>query len=404
MFTIIPEKNAVKQENLPIKVWLPDPNWLEKGCLHQAENLSRYPYAVNQIALMADTHQGFGMPIGGVMATREVLVPNAVGVDIGCGVAFSETNIPMEEISRDQLDTLVKETMRQIPQGFNRHKTPKNPECIKQYKKQYPEEKQHFQLWQELEAASYQMGTLGGGNHFIEFQENESGNLCIMIHSGSRNLGYKIAGYFNKIAQSKRTEWKSTVPKNYELDFIPIDCDEGYSYFNWMNLARSFACESRKKMMESIWLVFKKHAGFRIETKVLDVHHNDVNQEKHGGEMLWIHRKGAIRAGKDEIGIIPGSMGRKSYLVTGLGNTESFLSCSHGAGRKMSRKQAKQQFDQQKVIQDLRESQVILGKSKLNDVGEEAPEAYKDIDFVLEQQKDLLKPIQQLKGKAVIKG
>ncbi len=404
MFTITPDNNSDKQEVLPIKVWLPDLDWLEEGCLQQAKNLSRYPYAVKRIALMADTHQGFGMPIGGVMATQEVVVPNAVGVDIGCGVAFSETNIGMKEISEKLLVKLVKEAMRRIPQGFNHHKSSQNAECIKQYKKMYPEEKRHSQIWQELDAASYKIGTLGGGNHFIEFQENDKGNLCIMVHSGSRNVGYKIAGYFNKIACNKRKEWNSTVPEKHALDFIPIDCDDGRSYLNWMNFARSFAQESRKMMMESVWRVFENQAGIRIETSVLDVHHNDVNLEKHEGEMLWVHRKGAIRAGKDEIGIIPGAMGRKSYIVIGLGNSESFFSCSHGAGRTMSRKQAKKQFDQHTVIRALQESHVLLGKNKLHDVGEEAPEAYKDIEFVLRQQQDLLKPLQTLTGKAVIKG
>ncbi|RQD69742.1 MAG: RtcB family protein [Tindallia sp. MSAO_Bac2] len=404
MFTIQPEKLPNSRETLPIKVWLPGIEWLEEGCLQQAKNLSRYPYAVKQIALMADTHQGFGMPIGGVMATRDVVVPNAVGVDIGCGVAFCESSVDMQDISKSLLTDLVSKIMREIPQGFNHHKSRRDVQCIKEFKRKNPEEKRHEQIWKELDAALYQIGTLGGGNHFIEFQQNEKGKLCLMVHSGSRNIGYKIAGYFNRIAGNNKNKWNSDVPKKHELDFIPIECDEGQSYLKWMNLARAFAQESRQMMMHTIFSIFEKQAGIRIENSILDVHHNDVNCEKNENEKLWIHRKGAIRANKDELGIVPGAMGRKSYIVKGKGNQDSFFSCSHGAGRAMSRKQAKKQFDQKYVTGELDEKHIILGKSKLSDVGEEAPGAYKDIDFVLEQQKDLLKPVQVLEGRAVIKG
>ena len=156
--------------------------------------------------------------------------------------------------------------------------------------------------------------------------------------------------------------------------------------------------------MKTVWQVYEMIYGKRIHAEIIDVHHNDVNQEVHLGKKLWIHRKGAISARSGEVGIIPGAMGRKSYLTVGLGNDESFCSCSHGAGRVMSRKQAKKEFAQKVVVKELDHQQVILGKRNMNDVGEEAPDAYKDIDFVIDQQRDLLKPVQVLRGKAVIKG
>ncbi|SFI14174.1 tRNA-splicing ligase RtcB [Tindallia magadiensis] len=404
MFTVQNGISGEEKQALPIHIWLPGLEWIEEGCLQQVRNLSLYPYAVKQVALMADVHQGFGMPIGGVMATKEVVVPNAVGVDIGCGVAFCETKVDMDRLGKSTLEKIVHTAMNRIPQGFSHHKTPRISNCVKAFMKENQEERCHPKIWSELDASFYQIGTLGGGNHFIEFQQNDEGKLCFMIHSGSRNIGYKIANYFNQIAQKNRKRWESKVPDKVELDCIPINSDEGQSYIKWMNLARDFARESRLHMMKALWQAFKEKENLVVEAPILDVHHNDVNRETHDGEILWVHRKGAVKASKEEKAIIPGAMGMSSYIVKGLANPMSFESCSHGAGRSMSRKQAKKQFGQQQVAAKLAEKQVILGKRKMNDIGEEAPEAYKDIEFVMEQQKDLVLPLQTLSGRVVIKG
>ncbi|SMP41400.1 RtcB family protein [Anoxynatronum buryatiense] len=389
---------------IPILVWLPDQSELEEGCFQQALNLSRFPFAHHHIALMPDTHQGFGMPIGGILATRDVIIPNAVGVDIGCGVAFAQTNLQWDGVSRQTVHKWVEAIMQKIPQGFSHHKDKMKAQALDDFRRDYPEEKQQGILWKEIERGYYQMGTLGGGNHFIELQSDEENRICLMIHSGSRNFGYQIARHFNTVAGRQRRQWQSCVPTAHQLDYLPEDSHEGRSYIRWMELAKAFARESRQQMLQTALQIV---AGQRFEEKVIDiidVHHNDVNQEVHGGTTVWVHRKGAIRANAGERGLIPGAMGRSSYVVTGRGNVSSFNSCSHGAGRAMSRKDALQNFSKERVMKELAVQQVVLGKKQLTDVGEEAPMAYKEIAFVMKQQEDLVIPVRQLKGKAVIKG
>ena len=393
-----------RQLPLPIKVWLPQQEELEAGCLQQALNLSHFPFAHQHIALMPDTHQGFGMPIGGILATREVIVPNAVGVDIGCGVAFAQTNLLWESVSRQMLQQWVNAIMEKIPQGFSHHKAKRVAKVLDDFQREHVEEKRHETLWKELERGYYQVGTLGGGNHFIELQSDEENRICLMIHSGSRNLGYQIARHFNTIAGRQRRRWHSIVPTAHQLDYLPEDSDDGRSYIQWMELARAFARESRQQMMQAAMQVVAGTGFEEALLEVIDVHHNDVNQESHGGTSVWVHRKGAIRARRGEKGLIPGAMGRCSYVVEGKGNPDAFSSCSHGAGRAMSRKEALRSYPREKVMAALAAQQVILGKKQLRDVGEEAPMAYKEIAFVMKQQEDLVIPLKQLTGKAVIKG
>ena len=403
MFVLTEHPKAGKLRT-PVHVWLPGMDDLEEGCLEQALHLSMFPWAIDRIALMPDTHQGYGMPIGGVMATREVVVPNAVGVDIGCGVAFCTTSLLWRDLSRPIVSRWVEAILEQIPQGFSHHRDRHPADCIGQFQQVHPEEEEHKDLWKELDRGYYQMGTLGGGNHFIELQSDEEGRVCVMIHSGSRNLGYQIAGYFNRTAQNKRKEWKSPVPSSHQLDYLPVDSREGISYIRWMKLAREFARENRKRMMERVAQVLGSNGMAVNIGLVTDVHHNDVNLETHQKKTLWIHRKGAIRAAKGEKGIIPGAMGLHSYVVEGLGNPESFMSCSHGAGRAMSRKQALKTRTSRDVVAELEKKGVFLGKKKKGDVAEEAASAYKNIDFVIDQQQDLIRPLMRLEGRAVIKG
>jgi tRNA-splicing ligase RtcB len=255
-----------------------------------------------------------------------------------------------------------------------------------------------------IEEGYYQVGTLGGDNHFIELQEDEGGRLCIMVHSGSRNFGYKVARFFNNRAKEMNEKWPFPVPKEYDLTYLPLGTREADQYISWMTLALEFARENRQVMVEVVKeRLADKLPGIEFGGEV-NAHHNYAAAERHYGKEVWVHRKGAIRAGEGETGIIPGAMGSFSYIVRGKGNPESFCSCSHGAGRSLGRRQARERFPVEKTMIGLKEQGVILGKQNKRDVSEECRFAYKGIDFVIGQQLDLIEPVRRLKTIAVIKG
>ena len=407
------------KQKIPIKVWLRKQEELEAECQRQAVNLANLPFAFQHIALMPDTHAGYGMPIGGVLATENVIVPNAVGVDIGCGMGFIHTNIPVSILRNVNTPNgkLVRQVngaiMRGVPTGFAHHKQPQECAALDRFEPEsfglpFPQE-----LLGEIDEGYYQVGTLGGGNHFIELQEDEEGHLALMLHSGSRNFGYKICNYYNQLAKTLNREWRSRgmeVSPEWDLAYLPLDTDEGKAYSVWMNLALEFANENRQLMMERIKnIVFncvKKYAGFsgiEIDMEV-NAHHNYAAYEEHFGKQVWVHRKGAIRARAGELGIIPGAMGSYSYIVEGLGNPYSFCSSSHGAGRKMGRKEAERKFRYQDVLRDLETMDITLGTPRKNRISDECRWAYKDIERVIEDERDLVRPIMRLKTVAVVKG
>jgi len=415
MFTI----NEPNEQIWPIKVWLENISQLDEACLRQAKNLSNLPFARKWVALMPDTHSGFGMPIGGVVATEGVIIPNAVGVDIGCGMVFVQTDIPVQAVL--SVDTpngklgnaIIGDILRNIPTGFEHHKQRRECAAVRKFEANMTDRmKTGFakELLKELDKACYQVGTLGSGNHFIEFQTNEDGKLGIMVHSGSRNVGFTICHFFNNLAKQLNKGWRSEIPVEWDLAYLPTDTDYGKEYIKWMNFALEFAKENRAQMMqEVIDIVCEKAAKYAGITDVkmserINCHHNYASYEEHYGNKLWVHRKGAISARKGELGIIPGAMGSTSYLVKGRGNPESFCSCSHGAGRLMSRTEAKAKFGVQETIQDLKNLGVFLGKVKKSDVGEESRFAYKDLDFVIANELDLVEPAGKLKTVAVVKG
>jgi len=397
-----------KENKIPIKSWCEN---LEEEALKQASNLSNHPRTFQHIALMPDAHSGYGMPIGGVIACDEVVIPNAVGVDIGCGMGFIQTNIPTSELTKidtpngNLLHSIVHTIDRTVPTGFGHHKAPQKSFLLDEP----PEEVMDIQIIkEEIERAKYQIGTLGGGNHFIELQKDEEDKLCLMLHSGSRNFGYKIAKVYHELAK----ELNSDVVPEWDLNYLPVDSKEGKDYIKAMNFALDFARENRKMMMEKIksitFNLINKHMKFTgIEIiREVNIHHNFAALEEHFGKMVWIHRKGATQADKDRLGIIPGSMGTSSYIVKGLGNPESFESCSHGAGRIMGRKQfnkthTKEECD--KAIEGVIYSGWSKGRKGKLDLSE-APQAYKNIDTVLESEKDLVEVILKLKPIGVVKG
>lgn len=406
-------------QRLPIKVWLDNINELDESCYQQAIQLSNLPFAYEWIVLLPDTHVGFGMPIGGVLATRNTIIPNAVGVDIGCGMIFTQTNIPGDnllslDLSKGVLaQMIIDKILQKIPTGFAHHKEVQSCQSVSKFLDdldKQPSNQSPKALLTELESARYQVGTLGGGNHFIELQVNEKGFIGIMIHSGSRNIGYKICNYFNKQFKDQNQLSQASVPLSWDLANLPADSPLGRQYITWMKFAMEFAKENRLRMMEVVtnivYDLVRRHGNFLDITfsEFIDCHHNYAALEKHNNDMVWVHRKGAIKALKDELGIIPGAMGSYSYIVKGKGNPESFYSSSHGAGRVMSRKKAKKQFDVHSTIIDLQEQGVYLGKVKKGDVGEESRFAYKNIEEVITHQLDLVEPISKLKTLAVIKG
>ena len=419
LFVIEGRSNEEGQKK-PIKIWLESIEHLDLNCLEQALNLADLPFIHKWVALMPDTHMGYGMPIGGVIAARGVLIPNAVGVDIGCGMAFLRTNIPAELVrqrtSQGPLAQVISiNILREIPVGFSHHKEPQKSACLDALTASGSDFAREMDLHPQLAGACFpsafkQLGTLGGGNHFIELQEDEEGRLCVMLHSGSRNVGKQVCDYFNKLARSLNERWSTRVPPERQLAFLPVDDDAGHSYLRWMEMALAFARENRQAIKETVQsILFKlveRHTGFKdIQVDMeINAHHNYAALENHYGENVWVHRKGAIRAQKDELGIVPGAMGRASYIVKGLGNPESFCSCSHGAGRKMGRKKALATYTSQEVLSELASREVALATRSTRDIADESPFVYKDIDDVIAQESDLVVPVLKLHTVAVVKG
>ena len=331
-----------------------------------------------------------------------------------CGMCAVKTS--STEIDTKTLKKIMGEIRRVIPVGFKKHNEMQdenlmpNPNNLLKdwkfntFKKTYPI------VFNEMFNALKSLGTLGGGNHFIEIQKGSDGYIWIMIHSGSRNIGFKIANYYNKLAIKLNEEWCVSVPKKWELAFLPIDSKEGQSYLREMQYAVDFALANRKLMMSKVQEIIYKETGAMnnpgeykadMSGSFINIAHNYASLENHFGQNVWIHRKGATLAREDTIGIIPGSMGSKSYIVKGLGNKDSFESCSHGAGRKMGRKDAIRRLN-------LEEEQIkmegIIGAPRSQNDLEEAPGAYKDISTVMSNQSDLVKTIVELYPLAVIKG
>lgn len=396
-------------KNVPIKSWCNEP---EDGAIEQAKNLSSLPFIFKQVCLMPDTHQGYGMPIGGVIATKGVIIPNAVGVDIGCGMCAVKTSLT--DITTEQLKKILggskeyKGGIRSnIPVGFNHHSKKQDYKLMpSSFNFANPEDEIAFPIiHQEFNSALKQLGTLGGGNHFIEIQKGSDNHIWVMIHSGSRNLGYKVAKHYNELAQELCKKWYSNIPEYKGEDglaFLPLDMKEGQSYLKEMNYCLEFAYANRKHMIEAIKKAFLNVVDCTFESEI-NIHHNYATIENHFGQNVIIHRKGATSAKKEQLGIIPGSQGTASYIVKGKGNLESFMSCSHGAGRKMSRKKARKELNLEEEIKKLNDQGIlhaIRHKSNLD----EASSAYKDIDIVMEEQKDLVDILIKLIPLAVVKG
>ena len=404
-----------ENQRIPIKLWMPNDTLPEESCMEQAYHLANLPFLYKWVSLMPDTHTGMGMPIGGVIASDQVVIPNAVGVDIGCGMGFVSTNISADDVKNIQtpngslIQGIIGDILRNIPVGFNHHKQRQASVCLDIALQQPELYAENATLCSEIEAGYFQIGTLGGGNHFIELQEDDEGFVGIMLHSGSRHFGNEICSFFNRRAKELNEKWHSSIPVEYRLAFLPLDTREGQQYLNWMNLALDFAYENRSQMLAAVKVIFEKHITKHTGLPVIygdeiNCHHNYAALEHHYGKNVLVHRKGATRAREGEIALIPGAMGSYSYVVQGKGNPESFCSSSHGAGRRYSRTGAMQAFSCEQVMADLKEQGVVLGKHNKKDVAEESRFAYKDIDEVMANQSDLVTPVKRLKTIGVVKG
>lgn len=383
--------------NRPVKIWT---DKVEESAMSQIENLTTLPFLFHHLAIMPDVHAGKGMPIGGVLACKDVVIPNAVGVDIGCGMCAVETNLKASEIPAEVLrKQIMRGIRRRIPLGKNHHKELQDekflPEGFDIDKMEIVKRRQH--------AIRYEIGTLGGGNHFIELQKDEEDTLWIMIHSGSRNLGKQVGDYYNEIAAKLNERWYSAVSPEVHMPFLARQTQEFDMYWNEMQYCVAFALCNRKLMMERIEEIIADSIKEVEFEPMINIAHNYAAIEHHFDSDVIVHRKGATLAREGVTGIIPGSQGTASYIVEGLGNPESFCSCSHGAGRLLSRKSAIETLDLQQEIAML-EAKGIVHAVRSRDDLQEASGAYKDIDEVIANEADLVKVKTKLLPVAVIKG
>ncbi len=381
---------------VPAYVWAEE-GAIENSAIQQLVTLAQLPFAFHHVVLCPDGHMGYGMPIGGVLATEGVVVPNAVGVDIGCGMCAVKTSLVNLDI--EILKKLMGRIREIIPVGFS-HQAQKQDESL------MPAVSMGIIATRQYEAALTQLGTLGGGNHFIEIQKGSDGHIWIMLHSGSRNLGFKSAEYHNEVAKKLNAKYFSAVPAEWDLAFLPLDSDEAKEYLLDMNYCVEFAHANRMLMVDRIKECFTEilsgsmDVGFAL---AINIAHNYARMEHHYSSQVMVHRKGATLARKGTVGIIPGSQGTKSYIVIGKGSSDSFESCSHGAGRAMGRNQARKTLSLESEIKKLEDLGVVHSIRKQEDL-DEAPSAYKDIDVVMQNQQDLVEISVELTPLAVIKG
>lgn len=386
----------VIHENLEIPTRLPIKCWasqIEDDCIRQAANLANLPFALNHVALMPDAHPGYGMPIGGVLFADNAIVPYAVGVDIGCGVSLQSTGLWDLD---GRLQELLNRISYVVPVGngpgaqFDAEHTFFNmPEGVEA----------SGPAWTAIVAAKGQLGSLGGGNHFIEVQQDETGEIFVMLHSGSRSVGKKICDYWHKTALALNQKWYSQLPDK-ELAYLPWGTEEAKGYFADMTIAMTWAEQNREAMRKAVSEVFESMFGVN-PAFVTDIHHNYAAWENHRGHNGIVHRKGAVRAREGEIVLIPGSMGTASYVGEGLGSADSFMSCQHGAGRARSRSATVKLETEEQFLASM---QGILFGGKASGARDESPFAYKDIEGVMADSADLVRPVQRLTPLGVVKG
>ena len=394
--------NAEAHYGVPVKIFTND---IDSDSIEQLKKMAQLQFIYSHIAVMPYVHVGKGATVGSVIPTQHAIIPAAVGVDIGCGMNAVRLNLKASQLP-DNLAPLRHAIERKVPVGFELHKQikAKASSIIPLEKRLQPIIQKHpglVRMLRKFDATwKKQLGTLGGGNHFIELCLDENQDVWIMLHSGSRGLGNVIGTYFIELAKKEAQHRFGHVPDK-DLSYFAEGSASFDDYIEAVEWAQEYAFENRREMMRLILEAIRPLLPpFQMTKEAINCHHNYVSRENHFGEDLLITRKGAIRAGQDELGIIPGSMGARSYIVKGKANPESFCSCSHGAGRKMSRNKAKLLFSQDDLIQQTQ------GIECRKDAGviDEIPSAYKDIDQVMANQSDLIEIVHTLKQILCIKG
>jgi tRNA-splicing ligase RtcB len=376
-------------------------SWVTHEMSHEEHdmlrNVSRLPCLYKHVALMPDAHLGKGSMVGSVIATKDAVIPATVGVDIGCGMMAVKTPFKSGILDRKMAE-FRHEIERAIPVGFNAYKESVDEASFWEGWDEFSE--LHGGVQDRKKKAMVQLGTLGGGNHFIEVCLDSEDNVWLMLHSGSRNIGKEIAE--RHIATAKSLHKLNELPSP-DLAYFVQGTDEFRAYWHDLDWAQKYAMKNReimmKRLLKSFNRMFNDQREFRPEITV-NCHHNYVSIEEHFGDKVYVTRKGAINAEADRYGIIPGSMGAKSFIIKGMGNPQSFNSCSHGAGRKMSRTKAKSKY----TIEDLKAQTAGIECRKDKGVVDEIPGAYKDIEEVMRAQSDLVEVVAELKQVICVKG
>lgn len=376
-------------------------SWVTHGMTFEEENMlrdvSRLPCLYKHVALMPDAHLGKGSMVGSVIATKDAVIPATVGVDIGCGMMAVKTPFKSGILDRKMAE-FRHEIERAIPTGFNAYK--ESVDEASRWEGFETFDDLHNGVQDRKRKAMVQLGTLGGGNHFIEVCLDTEDNVWLMLHSGSRNIGKELAE--RHIATAKSLHRLNELPSP-DLAYFIQGTDEFRAYWHDLDWAQKYAMKNREIMMtrllKSFNRMFNDQKAWRPEITV-NCHHNYVSIEEHFGDKVYVTRKGAINAEDGRYGIIPGSMGAKSFIIKGRGNPQSFNSCSHGAGRKMSRTKAKAKY----TIDDLKKQTMGVECRKDKGVVDEIPGAYKDIEEVMRAQHDLVEVVAELKQVICVKG
>jgi tRNA-splicing ligase RtcB len=398
----MPVRQEIREGLVPVKVYTGE---IEPAARQQLVNISRLPIVHHHVAAMPDVHLGIGATVGSVIPTRQAIIPAAVGVDIGCGMMATRLSLTANELDENSLKKVFGQISRDVPVGFGQHSDRDvRSHAAKRFQK--PLKKileKHSGIEKRRGRNSswvHQLGTLGGGNHFIEICLDEADRVWAMLHSGSRGIGNAIGSYFIELAKKDSEKHQLALPDR-DLAYFPEGAQHFDDYVEAVGWAQDYARANREEMMDLVLEALHRHLPpFDVTDEAVNCHHNYVEREEHYGERVWLTRKGAIRARAGELGIIPGSMGARSYIVRGKGSAASFDSCAHGAGRLMSRNAAQKKFNVQDLIQQT--NGVICRKDK--GVIDEIPGAYKPIDEVMANQSDLVDVVHTLKQVICVKG
>jgi tRNA-splicing ligase RtcB len=400
----MPIAEEITQGRVPVKVWARS---LEAAARRQLENVAALPIIHGHVAAMPDVHAGIGATVGSVIPTKGAIIPAAVGVDLGCGMNAIRLSLGAKELPAS-LARIRSAIESAVPVGFDQHPArvkgarEKAAKALEARLLRIAERTPKLRTMQRDFDATWvrQLATLGGGNHFIELCLDEADRVWVMLHSGSRGIGNAIGRHFIERARREMEKRDARLPDR-DLAWLEEGTPSFDAYVEAVEWAQDYALANRHEMLRLILAAIAPHLpAFEAESEAISCHHNYVARERHFGADVFVTRKGAIRAGVGEMGIIPGSMGMKSYIVRGRGNPESLCSSAHGAGRRMSRAEAKRRFTRADLVEQTRGVEC----RKDVDVIDEIPAAYKPIDEVMEDQSDLVEVVHTLKQVVCVKG